>query len=61
MAIKERKELLPCPFCGGTNLCELGYDGLVFIGCHTCATCGPSGEDEEQAAELWNRRAENGK
>ena len=54
------KELLPCPFCGGTNL-EIAhaadkngtYDWKV-----ACADCYIFHETEEQAIASWNRRAD---
>lgn len=52
----EARELLPCPFCGGDNLTEVGDDGDYYVGCLGCHTCGPSGTNREEGRALWNRR-----
>lgn len=45
--------LLPCPFCGGTDI-----QSLVHLDWVACDGCGASLEDAEPSArELWNRRA----
>ncbi len=55
-------ELKPCPFCGGTKFNIVNVYGEDFyVACHTCTTCGPSGETYEEAIEAWNRRVEDGK
>ena len=49
-------KLKPCPFCGSTDLRFEQYVGV----CVTCNHCGVSGaccEDEDEAVENWNRRA----
>lgn len=53
-------ELLPCPFCGGTNLevmhavdKEGAFDWKI-----SCADCQPLHETEAEAVAAWNRRAE---
>lgn len=46
-------ELLPCPFCGGTNIDPAewsGNDGKFGPGCGDCGALAESAED-------WNRRA----
>jgi Lar family restriction alleviation protein len=55
-------KLLPCPFCGGTNIdaehtiCEHeGKDGFQ-AGCHTCNATGPTAPDAWMAAYRWNER-----
>ena len=46
--------LLPCPFCGGTNLRSGGDDKVVGVACNDCEATGPNhyitGRD-------WNARA----
>lgn len=47
--------LLPCPFCGGTNVHALAHLDWV-----ACDDCGASLEDAEPSArELWNTRADS--
>lgn len=57
-------ELKPCPFCGG----EAHFANRYALGkwCRTvfCEKCSAvitnfEGQDNEKAAELWNRRTEN--
>lgn len=54
-------KLLPCPFCGGSDLGVGGdyfTDGLSVY-CRTCGACFESVDpvSEEEAIEKWNRRA----
>lgn len=52
-------DLKRCPFCGGDDLTMVNDEKLFFVGCCTCATCGPVEITEEEATEAWNRRADN--
>lgn len=66
------RELLPCPFCGGKkSFVERADYTSCYVHCDGCGTHGPIGEDctedyseevpgQEQAVELWNRRASTG-
>jgi len=48
-------DLLPCPFCGSTNIADIPK--LDFV---ACDDCGANIEDGEPSArELWNRRAKS--
>lgn len=49
-------ELKRCPFCGGHGSLTDDYrtDSVVVV-CEVCKAFGPAGEDEEDAATLWNR------
>ena len=52
-------ELLPCPFCGGTDIREEIHEGYIVGVCHTCGAKGPDARATFalvwQAA--WNRRS----
>lgn len=50
--------MLPCPFCGGTNL-GVCLHGLYVI-CFDCDCHGAwsEGADEGRAVAAWNRRVE---
>ncbi len=60
----EAVELLPCPFCGGSNLYtspdEWGSGGQwvppIHTGCKDCAF-DLLGDDEDDAIANWNRRS----
>lgn len=52
-------DMIPCPFCGSSDLRVHVYRGEepeAFVQCHNCATCGPSGTDKDHAIERWNTR-----
>ena len=57
-------DLLPCPFCGSTNL-RFEFSGSQgYIECNKCGTEGPCDEqaadpicDMDAAYLAWNRRA----
>lgn len=56
-------ELKQCPFCGAKatmmerTICACTYYHVV---CNSCsATIGMLVDNEEQAAEIWNRRTED--
>lgn len=58
-------KLLPCPFCGGTDIFidadEYGSGGQPVSPFHCgCSTCQAEqrGETEDAAIEAWNRRAQ---
>ncbi len=55
VAASESKPLLPCPFCGGTNL-ESASNSAVsdYIICLDCGAEGPPADDRHTA---WNTRA----
>jgi len=52
----ETAPILPCPFCGSTNIHDLpNFDWVA------CQDCGAQIEDGEPSArELWNRRVKSG-
>lgn len=63
-------ELKPCPFCGGKaeihNCMELEnetvaliYNGKVGVHCTECHCATIPYNSEDEAAEVWNRRADN--
>lgn len=56
-------DLLPCPFCGSTNLRYEFAGSQGYIQCDECGTQGPCDEraadphcDIEAAEGAWNRR-----
>lgn len=51
-------ELLPCPFCGGTEqrVKSSGRWGY-FVSCSCCAV-GPSAKSKDEAIIAWNCRME---
>lgn len=63
-----KKELAPCPFCGGDGIL-LNYDErMFFVSCNDCYCCVGEGYDRdampehmfhnaEEATAAWNRRA----
>ena len=55
------KPLRECPFCGGEAALDYGFDGGVFIECHTChASTNIRHSEMDDARELvraaWNTR-----
>ena len=59
-----KEKLLPCPFCGGTNLYTDGYQhsaGLRWrVVCIDCMATVDDGTQQQKyrAIEAWNRRAD---
>ena len=50
-------DLLPCPFCGGTDIKYYAHnDGDNYHQCADCTTIGPNGADQESAVYQWNNR-----
>jgi Lar family restriction alleviation protein len=47
-----------CPFCNGDDI-EVSSNATDNYSCfcNECGAQGPSGETEEEAKELWNKRA----
>lgn len=50
--------LLPCPFCGGSNLKVGGDDKIVGVWCEDCGSCGPNEYITYPRAVSWDTRAE---
>ncbi|WP_039858137.1 Lar family restriction alleviation protein [Novosphingobium pentaromativorans] len=53
-------ELKPCPFCGSR---DVGYFEHVYarhfsVMCKSCGAEGPPRSEHEEAARLWNARAQ---
>lgn len=50
-------ELKPCPFCGAKPRTFVEPDGGCHIRCWFCGSAHAYGRTEKEAAEKWNRRA----
>jgi hypothetical protein len=53
--------LLPCPFCGSSEI-EVMYDDGYMVGCTKCATyvapfLGAEADDKQKHIDFWNARA----
>lgn len=50
-----------CPYCDSNEIDVMDLDptGMImpYCSCQECLACGPSGQDVEEAIELWNKRA----
>ena len=60
---KQKTELLPCPFCGSTNLRYDGYwcidfDGF-YVRCLKCDSSGTPKGTKSAAKNAWNKRIQN--
>ena len=57
----ENKKLLPCPFCGGTNIEQISYSrSSHYVKCVGCWTYGPEKHLAVEATAAWNRRHPTG-
>ena len=58
----DKPELKPCPFCGGKAIftsIETNYFATrCFVICDNCHASSKRCKNKEEAAEAWNRRAE---
>lgn len=49
----------PCPFCKTNDINLTWKDGFTIVAqCYDCGASGPYAENEEEAIDAWNRRAE---
>jgi Lar family restriction alleviation protein len=54
------EELKPCPFCGENKLIlQEIIANNCYVKCLLCITDGPVGENEQEAIDAWNKRANN--
>jgi len=51
-------ELKGCPFCGESNLEDIGVDTDCCVRCRNCGAVGPWASTIEVARRLWNNRKE---
>ena len=51
-------ELLPCPFCGGSELLAIRYWGGYRVKCLRCGCESGYYSTEDKAMDAWNRRAQ---
>lgn len=51
-------ELLPCPFCGGTDIKTHDLYGTKWMTMCEAGCCGRSGLTEEDSIKAWNTRAD---
>jgi len=51
-------KLLPCPFCGGTDLRTRGGSVTFWVQCadFLCGADGPVSTTKRGAADAWNKR-----
>lgn len=52
----EKSEYQNCVFCGQSDLIAMNDEGICYILCLTCHSCGPCTESEDEAFLLWNER-----
>lgn len=50
-----RRELQPCPFCGGTELQVGELMARFFVECGGCAASGPVARTRVGAGDAWSR------
>jgi len=49
-------DLLPCPFCGASDLEKPEKDAGLFVSCNSCGTYGPDSDTKKGAILDWNTR-----
>lgn len=57
----DEPELLPCPFCGST---DLGIETNMYtrryrVNCNDCGAVASCGDTKEKSAIIWNRRSKD--
>lgn len=43
-----------CPFCQKQNLAMASNSTAFCVRCRDCEACGPSGDNQAEAIDLWN-------
>lgn len=62
-SMEYNEAIKPCPFCGEQQRLEAlthnpPAEHLRIIDCIGCGACGPTAASDDEAATLWNRRAD---
>lgn len=57
--MKDKNDLLPCPFCKGKASIMQNYLNYYFVICEKCFARTDVKRLKEKAVELWNQRAES--
>lgn len=65
--MKQKKELKPCPFCGGEAKIHTSEEFFLIdkkkfssVFCKNCQATSRYFNTSKEAIEAWNRRADNG-
>jgi Lar family restriction alleviation protein len=54
--MKDKNELLPCPFCGSRKISAIYYQSYYQIACGTCDSKTGQQYSLEIAVNKWNQR-----
>jgi Lar family restriction alleviation protein len=57
MTKEELDKLLPCPFCGGTEVRLCSAMNEVWVRCYSCNATSPLLWDDKKAIKFWNTRS----
>ena len=54
--VEIRELLLPCPFCGSSNIDLFEYENHWHVECESCGVDNGGWTDKSKSIECWNRR-----